>query len=116
MFRDWKGGGYHLEGTGVTGERLLPLIVLLTLAYSSATLQGQRVQRKGVSAYVGRVKEAGRTVRRHSRFYLGLSGQSWLNFQGYCADEIAELMRLNRNKRKYYLQGLRAMELVLSAF
>lgn len=76
MFRDCKGGGYHLEETGVTGERLLPLIVLLTLAYSSATLQGQRVQRKGVSAYVGRVKEAGRTVRRHSRFYIGLSGQS----------------------------------------
>lgn len=115
MFRDWKGGGYHLEETGVTGERLLPLIVLLTLAYSSATLQGQRVQRKGVSAYVGRVKEAGRTVRRHSRFYIGLSGQSWLNFQGYCTDEIAELMQLNPNKRKYYLQGLRAMELVLSA-
>ncbi|MGC8712905.1 MAG: IS4 family transposase, partial [Leptodesmis sp.] len=63
---------------------------------------------------VGEGHSEGRSVRRHSRFYIGLSGQSWLNFQGYCAAEITELMRLNRNKRKYYLKGLRAMELVLS--
>lgn len=116
MFRDWKGGGYHLEGTGAIGERLLPLIVLLTLAYSSATLLGKTVRRKGVSAYIGRVQEPTRTTRRHSHFYIGLSGQNWLNFQGYCVDEVIELMQLNRNKRKYYLKGLRAMELVQSAF
>lgn len=115
MFRDWKGGGYNLEGTGVTGSRLLPFVVVLTLAYSSATLQGNRIQRKGVSKYIGRVKEPARTVRRHSLFYIGLSGQSWLNFQGYCADEVTELMRLNPNKRKYYLKGLRAIELIHSA-
>ena len=115
MFRDWKGGGYHLEGTGVTGERLMPLIVLLTLAYSCATMQGQRIKRQGFSQYVGRVKETGRTTRRHSHFYVGLYGQSWLNYQGYCADEIAELMQLNLNKRKYYLKGMRAMELIQSA-
>lgn len=28
---------------------------------------------------------------------------------------VTELMRLNRNKLEYYLQGLRAMELILSA-
>jgi hypothetical protein len=115
MFRDWKGGGYNLEGTGVTGTRLMALVVLITLAYSSATMQGQQIKRKGVSAYVGRVKEPQRDTRRHSDFYVGLYGQSWLNYQGYCQDEVAELMRLNRNKRKYYLRGLRAMELIQSA-
>jgi hypothetical protein len=29
--------------------------------------------------------------------------------------EVAELMRLNPNKRKYYQKGIRAMELILSA-
>lgn len=115
MFRDWKGGGYNLEGTGVTGARLTALIVLMTLAYSSATMQGQQIKRKGVSAYVGRVKEPQRSTRRHSHFYVGLYGQSWLNHQGYCAEEIAELMQLSRNKRKYYLRGLRAMKLIQSA-
>jgi hypothetical protein len=88
MFRDWKGSGYNLEGTGVTSTRLIPLIVVLTLAYSSATLQGNQIQRKGVSQYIGRVQEPTRTVRRHSRFYIGLQGQNWLNFQGYYADRL----------------------------
>ena len=87
----------------------------MTLAYSSATVQGQQIKRKGVSAYVGRVKEPQRNTRRHSDFYVGLYGQSWLNYHGYCADMIAELMQLSRNKRKYYLRGLRAMKLIQSA-
>jgi hypothetical protein len=29
---------------------------------------------------------------------------------------VTELMRINRNKRKYYQQGLRAMKLIESMF
>ncbi|MEG4590609.1 hypothetical protein QUA86_34625 [Microcoleus sp. F6_B6] len=40
MFRDYKSGGYYLEGTGLKGQRLMTLILLIALAYSSAIMQG----------------------------------------------------------------------------
>lgn len=115
MFRDFKSGGYNLEGTGVSGERLIAMILLIAIAYTSATMHGHTIKRMGIQKYVGRVKEYGRTQRRHSSFYIGLYGQTWVNFVDECADTVAELMRLTRNKRKYYQKGQRAMELILSA-
>jgi hypothetical protein len=56
MFRDFKTGGDNLEDTKVTGERLISLIVLIAIAYTSATIQGQQIKRKGVQEYVVRVK------------------------------------------------------------
>jgi len=114
MFRDFKSGGYKLEGTNVTGERLIVMVLLIAIAYTTATMQGRKIKRMGVQKYIGRVKEAGRTQRRHSSFYIGLYGQTWVNFIDECAHIVAELMKLNRNKRKYYQKGQRAMELILS--
>jgi hypothetical protein len=62
MFRDFKSGGYNLEDTKVSGERLISLILLIAfakralcaLAYTSATIQGQQIKRKGIQKYVGR--------------------------------------------------------------
>lgn len=78
MFRDFKSGGYNLEDTHVSGERLISLILLIAIAYTSATFQGQQIKRKGIQKYVGRVKEYGRSERRHSSFYIGLYGESAL--------------------------------------
>jgi hypothetical protein len=72
MFRDFKKGGYNLEDANVCGDRLISLILLIAIAYTSATIHGQQIKRKGVQKYVGRVKEAGRIERRHSSFYIGL--------------------------------------------
>ena len=116
MFRDFKSGGYNLEGTKLSDKRLTSLILLIMISYTSATLQGRKIKQMGLQKYVGRVKEFGRTVRRHSSFYIGLYGQTWVNFIEQCADAVAELMRLTRNKWKYYQRGLRAKELILSAF
>ena len=113
MFRDFKSGGYNLEDTKVSGERLISLILLIAIAYTSATIQGQQIKRKGIQKYVGRVKEYGRTERRHSSFYIGLYGQTWVNFMEQCKDLVTNLMRLSPNKRQYYQRGLRAMELIL---
>jgi hypothetical protein len=33
MFRNFKKGGYHLEGTKVTGDRLISLLILISIAY-----------------------------------------------------------------------------------
>lgn len=75
MFRDFKSGGYNLEATAVSSERLIALILLIAIAYTSATMQGRKIKRMGVQKYVGRVKEYGRTQRRHSSFY-----RVWLQF------------------------------------
>ena len=115
MFRDFKKGGYNLEDTNVSDKRLISLILLIAIAYTGATISGQKIKRKGVQKYVGRVKEYGRTARRHSNFYIGLYGQTWVNFLDGCAHIVADLMKLNRNKRKYYQKGLRARSLILSA-
>ncbi|NEO17647.1 MAG: IS4 family transposase, partial [Moorea sp. SIO3E8] len=60
--------------------------------------------------------ESGRRERRHSSFYVGLYGQTWMNFKDVCLKLVTELMKLNPNKRKYYQRGLRARSLIESAF
>jgi hypothetical protein len=74
------------------------------------------MKRMGIQKYVGRVQEAGRIEQRHSNFYIGLYGQTWMNFRMSCGAQIEELMQLSRNKVKYYRKGLRAMKLILEAF
>lgn len=115
MFRDFKSGGYNLEETKVTQERLLTLILLITLAYTSATMHGKTIKQIGVAKYVGRVKEKARSERRHSNFYIGLYGQTWVNYHSQCVESALELMRMNPHKRLYYQRGQRAMSLILSA-
>lgn len=43
-FKDCKSGGYHLEDTQVNDTRFLALVLLLAMAYSWATMHGQRWQ------------------------------------------------------------------------
>ncbi|MHC5854971.1 IS4 family transposase [Nostoc sp.] len=116
MFRDFKSGGYNLEDTNASGKRLISLILLISLAYTSATISGQKIKRMGVQKYVGRIKESKRIVRRHSSFYIGLYGDNWVNFMENSYELVTELLTLSPNKRKYYQQGERAMRLILSAF
>lgn len=116
MFRDFKSGGYNLESTNASGQRLVALISIITLADTAATIQGEKIQRMGVQKYVGRVKESKRTTRRHSSFYIGLYSQSWVNFVEPCRElVVSQLMRLNPNKQQYDQRGYRAMKLMISA-
>ncbi|NJL57719.1 IS4 family transposase [bacterium] len=115
MFRDFKQGGYNLEATNVDGERLISLILLIAIAYTAATLNGQKIKRLGIEKYVGRVKEAERTEPRHSHFYIGLYGQTWVQFMAPYAEIVAQLLHLSPHKRHCYRKGLRAMSLIQSA-
>ena len=54
MFRDCKTGGYNIEGTGLRGDRLIKMILLMTIASSSAIFQGTEIQKKQVQKYVSR--------------------------------------------------------------
>lgn len=90
------------------------VVLLIGIAYTTATMHGKKIKQMGIQNYIGRVKEARRTERRHSSFYIGLYGQTWVNFMDECADIVVKLMRLNCNKRKYYQKVLRARKLILS--
>jgi hypothetical protein len=46
MFRDCKSGGYNLEGSGLRGDRLIKMILLMAIAYTSAIFQGIEIQKK----------------------------------------------------------------------
>ena len=116
MFRDFKKGGYNLEGTKVTGERLISLLILMSIAYTVSTFTGQKIKSTGIQNYIGRVKESKRTFSRHSNFYIGLYGYTWLNFWFNLSEKITQLMNLSPNKRPFYQRGQKAMTLILSAF
>lgn len=112
MFRDCKSGGYNLEGTGLTGDRLIKIILLMTICYSRDIVEGTIVKRKNLQKYVSRAKEPQRTYCRRSTFGSGNDSQQWINYLEKYAEPVAELMKLTRNKRHFYQRGLRAITLL----
>ena len=56
MFRDYKTGGYNIEGTSLKGDRLINMILLMTRSYSSGIFQGTEMRKKQVQKYVFRCK------------------------------------------------------------
>jgi hypothetical protein len=116
MFKDCKTGGYNLEKSHASTERLKTLILLIAVAYSCATLQGKKIQKLGIQKYVGRLKEAKRIIRRHSSFWMGLYGHYWVIGIEGCEKMIEELMAIRRNKLPFFQRGLRAMSLMIRTF
>jgi len=114
MFRDCKTGGYNLEGTSLKENRLINIILLVTLAYSSAVFQGTEIQKKQVQKYVSRQKEPSKKYRRRSIFGIGLDGEQWVNYLARYSETVQELMKLTPNKRRFYQLGMRAATLMKS--
>ncbi|MEG4301758.1 IS4 family transposase [Microcoleus sp. D3_18a_C4] len=112
MFRDCKSGGYDLEGTGLRGDRLVTIILLMAIAYLSAICQGTIHQKKQVQKYISRRKEPSKKYRRRSIFGQGKDGEQWINYLDRHSESIQELMKLTRNKRRFYQQGVRAATLI----
>lgn len=115
MFKDCKTGGYNLEASYTTNQRLIALILLVAIAYSCAILSGRRSRHMGVQKYVGRLNELKRACRRHSAFWIGLYGQLWVGAMEFWTDLASALMRVKPNKLPYFQRGLRAMALIQSA-
>jgi len=63
MFRDCKSEGYNLEGTGLTRDRLIKRILLMTISYSYGIIEGSIILRKNVQKYVYRRKKSERSYR-----------------------------------------------------
>jgi len=104
------------EKSHANNQRLSSLILLIALAYSCALVQNQKIKAMEVQKYVGRLTECGRSIRRHSSFWIGLYGQCWVVGMEFCQDIISELMKIRRNKLPFFQRGMRAMSLILSMF
>ena len=116
MFKDCKSGGYNLEDCHAIETRLSVIVLLIAIAYTSAIIQGIDVRTSKVERYICRPKEQLRIQRRHSNFWIGLYGQSWLNNLQLCINWVGKWMRGNRSKRLYYQQGLKAIDQIQPAF
>jgi hypothetical protein len=116
MFKDCKTGGYNLEGSQASSDRLVRLILLIALAMSAAWLQGQHTSIQGKSSYICRQKETPRTHRRHSNFWIGLYGHNWIAAFHECQDWVEALITSVRNKLPFYQRGVRAITLIQKAF
>lgn len=109
FFRDYKSGGYQVESTRLSPQRLSGLFVLLALAYTSAVIQGHEVRTQGLASYICRAKEGRRMRRRHSDFWVGLYAQAWLGGMDLASDWVESWIQLSGNKRRYLQQGLHAV-------
>jgi hypothetical protein len=114
MFRDCKSGGYNIEGTGLRRDRLIKIILVLAIVYSSAIFQGVKIQKKQLQKYVSRHKESKKEYRRRSTFGIGQDGEQWSNYLARHSEFIQEFMKLTPNKRRFYQQGIRAATLIES--
>lgn len=114
MFRDLKLGGYCLEQTRVEGKRFMTMVLLIAIAYTCATTQGQRLKQKALQKYIARPETNGRTHKRHSAFHIGLTAYRWAPCWQCCQQQIQALLSLDRNKIEYHLRGLRAIEAVMA--
>ncbi|MEG4183784.1 hypothetical protein QUA32_18700 [Microcoleus sp. Pol14D6] len=90
MFRDRKRVGYDFEGTSLKGNRLINMILLMTLAYSSRIFQGTEMRKKQVEKYISRRKEPKKIYRRRSTFGVGLDVEKWVNYLEQYSDEVEQ--------------------------
>ncbi|MBD2039652.1 IS4 family transposase [Microcoleus sp. FACHB-672] len=114
MFRDCKRGGYNLERTGLRGERLNAMILVMSLAYLQSTLQGDEINRHQGKKYVCRSKESGRIYRRRSTLGIGLDAEQWVKNLEQYHPWAAELTSKSSHKRHFYQRGLRAQTIIRS--
>jgi hypothetical protein len=115
MFRDCKSGGDNLEGTGLRGNRLNSMILVMSLAYLKSTLQGDEINRHQGQKYVCRPKEAGRIYRRRSTLGVGLDGENWVKNLEQYHQWAAELTSKSPHKRRFYQRGIRIQTIIRSS-
>ena len=114
LFRDLKLGGYCLEGCRLQGKRFMAMLLLVAMAYTCATTQGQQLKRKALQQYIARPEQAACAQKRHSAFHIGLAAHRWVPLWHECQQLVHTLMRLNPGKIHYYLKGVKAMNAVLA--
>ena len=110
MFRDCKSGGYNLEGSQANAQRLTNLILLIAIAYTASCLVGLKIRNIGLTEYINRLKLEGQNRPRHSYFWTGLYGTTWILSMDICWRWVEKLMLTALNKLPFYQKGLMAMK------
>ena len=110
MFRDCKSGGYNLEGSQANVQRLTNLILLIALAYTASCLTGLKIRNTGYQEYINRLKIKSQNRPRHSYFWTGLYGSTWVLSMDICWEWVEKLMLTSLNKLPFYQKGLTAMK------
>ncbi|MDJ0682668.1 MAG: IS4 family transposase [Xenococcaceae cyanobacterium MO_167.B52] len=110
MFRDCKSGGYNLEGSQANAQRLTNLILLIAIAYTASCLVGLKIRNTGLTEYINRLKIEGKNRPRHSYFWTGLYGTTWVLSMDICWEWVEKLMLTALNKLPFYQRGLTAMK------
>ncbi len=110
MFRDCKSGGYNLEGSQASPQRLTNLILLIALAYTASCLTGLKIRNRGYQEYINRLKIEGKNRPRHSCFWTGLYGTTWILSMDICWSWVEKLMKTALNKLPFYQKGMAAMK------
>jgi hypothetical protein len=112
MFKDCKTGGYHLEGSKASIQRLTSFVLLIAIAYTFSTLKGQSILNQGQKEYITRFRKVKNVVTKNSHFWIGLYGSLWMLTYSFVRKLVQQLIQFNRNKLPFYQRGLRAMELI----
>lgn len=126
MFRDCKSGGYNLEGSQANQQRLTNLILLIAIAYTISCVVGLKIRNTGYQEYINRLKlevhsallilnqvnDEGKNRFRHSYFWTGLYGTTWVLSMDICWKWVEKLMITAINKLSFYQRGLRAIKLI----
>ena len=115
LFRDCKSGGLTLEGSQANAQRLTNLILLIAIAYTASCLTGLKIRNTGYQEYINRLKIEGKNRPRHSCFWTGIYGMTWILSMDLCWEWVEKLMKITLNKLPFYLQGLKAMKLIQSS-
>lgn len=116
MFKDCKSGGYNLEGSHASIERLTRLVLLIALAYTWATLKGRAIKSTGQQIYISRLRKVQQVLTTNSSFWIGLYGDVWIMGMEFLSQWSQKLMSMAPNKLPFFQRGLRAMSLIQSAF
>jgi hypothetical protein len=102
------------EGSQANQQRLTNLILLIAITYTASCLAGLKIRNTGYAEYINRLKLEGENRLRHSCFWTGLYGTTWVLSMDICWEWVENLMRTAINKLLFYLQGLKAMKRIQS--
>jgi hypothetical protein len=56
---------------------LVSILILISIAYTSASTQGQTMKHQGLQHYIARPESNSSSQKRHSAFRVGLSAYRW---------------------------------------
>ena len=104
-----------MENTKINERLLMALVLLISIAYTLATLQGASLQPLLVAEYICRPTETGRSTEHYSTFWMVLHAPDWGQFFQNGSDLALNLMNLKPHKRLNFQQWLHALSLLQSA-